>query len=322
MKTTCILKKILLLSYLALFLVPAAFTQQNANFSMYYSNGLFYNPAYAGSHDAVSLNAGYRYQWAGMPGAPQTATGSVHSPLKNERIAIGAIYSYDRVGVTKTNSADISFAYRIPIGKKKETKICIGVSAGFKNYRADLNSVATTDADDAAFTGNSQNRWLPDAGFGIYIYSRKFFAGSSLSNILFSRLNGKTSVFEGSPVVAHQYPHLYLTTGYVLNISSVVKFIPSALFRYVPGHAPISFDFNASFIFLDRIRLGASYRLEDCYVFMVAGHVTKQLRIGYAYDLSVSPVRKYTSGSHEVTFGFDFSAIKGKGRNPAYIAHF
>lgn len=289
---------------------------------MYFSNGLHYNPGYAGSHEAVSLNAAYRYQWVRLPGAGQTANVSIHSPLKKKRIALGAIYTYDRLGVNRTNAASVAFAYRIPVGKKKETQIAIGVSAGFAHYYSDLNSIATTDPDDPAFAGNNQNRWMPDAGLGVYIYSRKFFAGASLKNLLMNRLSGSRTVFETSPDVARQYPHLYLTAGYALRISSKVSFIPSILFRYVPGHSPVSFDFNASFIFVDRIRAGVSYRLEDSYIFMLAGHVTPQLRIGYAYDLTVSPLRRYTSGSHEITLGFDFTVADKKMKRPGFIAHF
>ncbi len=303
-------------------LLTAVSAQQEAQYSMYRFNGLYINPAYAGSHEVLSASAIYRNQWVKIPGAPQSASVALHSPLKNNRVGLGLIYSYDQIGVTKTNSINASFAYRITIGKKKKVKLAIGLSAGVANYRADFNSVATTQANDPNFAGNNQNRWLPNFGFGIYIYSDKFFVGASLPHMLLNRLNGKTSVFETSPDIARQYYHLLVTGGYVFTLGKKVKFMPSVLFKYVPVHAPVTFDFNATFIFVDRLWLGAAYRLNDSYNFMAAVNITKQLRVGYAYDLTVSPLRQYTSGSHEVMLGFDFNFQRGKVVSPRYVKYF
>ncbi len=315
------MKKFLLFTIYCL-LFTSVFAQQDAEYSMYRFNGLYLNPAYSGSHDVITATAIYRNQWMKMRGAPQSASVAIHSPLKNERVGLGLIYSYDQIGVSKTNSVNASFAYRIPVGKKKKVKFCIGLSAGFTNYRADLNNVATTEANDPNFVSNNQNRWLPNVGFGIYVYSEKFFVGVSLPHILANRLNGKTSVFETSPTIARQYYHLLVTGGYVFDLGKKVKFMPSVLFKYVPVHAPITFDFNATFVFVDRLWLGAAYRLNDSYNFMAAVNITKQLRVGYAYDLTVSSLNKYTSGSHEVMLGFDFDFERRKVVSPRYVKYF
>lgn len=289
---------------------------------MYRFNGLYINPAYAGSHEVLNAMAIYRHQWVKIPGQPQTASVAIHSPLRNDRLALGLIYTYDRIGVTKTNSVDASFAYRLPLGKKKNIRLCFGISAGFMNYNSDLNSVTTTEANDPSFSGNSQNLWLPNVGAGIYAYSDKFFVGVSVPRILANRLSGKLKVFETSSAVARQYYHLLVTGGYVFSIGKKVKFMPSILMKYVPAHAPITADFNATFIFVDRVWLGAAYRLNDSYNFMVAVNVVKQLKIGYAYDLTVSPLSKYTTGSHEIVLSFDALFEHGNVISPRYVKYF
>jgi type IX secretion system PorP/SprF family membrane protein len=306
------MKKLLLLSLAVSLLTQFVFAQQDAQYSMYRFNGLYINPAYAGSHEVIATTAIYRHQWVKIPGQPQSASVALHSPLKNNRIGLGVIYTYDRIGPVKTNSVNAQFAYRIPVGKKKDIKVCLGLSAGFMNYRADLNSVATTDANDPNFAGNSQNRWLPNVGFGVYVYSDKFFAGVSLPHILANRLNGKFSVFETKDNVAKQYFHLLANAGVVFKLGKKVKFMPSVMVKYVPVHAPVTFDINATFIFIDRVWLGAGYRFKDAYNFMLAVNITRQLRVGYCYDLTVSPLSKYTTGSHEVMLGFDFDFARNK----------
>lgn len=316
------MKKFLLFALLlSLFSFPVM-AQQDAQYSMYRFNGLYLNPAYAGSHEVINAMAIYRHQWVKMPGLPQSVSVAIHSPLKNDKIGLGLIYSYDQIGVAKTNSIQADFAYRIPVGKKKNIRVCIGFSTGATNYRSDLNQIAVVDANDPNFAGSRVNRWLPNVGFGLYAYSDKFFVGLSIPQILAGRLHGKFSAFETSTQVARQYHHLLFTAGYVFNLGKKVKFMPSLLMKYVPVYAPISFDFNATFIFIDRIWLGAAYRLNDSYNFMLAVNVTKQLKIGYAYDLTVSSQNRFTSGSHEVMASFDFNFKKGKVVSPRYVKYF
>ena len=272
---------------------------------MYLYNGLYLNPAYAGSRDVLNATVMYRDQWVKIPGAPQTASVGINSPLNNNKLALGLLYTYDQIGVAKTNSFNADFAYRIKVGKHKDVTISFGVSAGFENYSANLSSVATTDPNDPSFEGNNQNRWLPNIGAGVYAYNNKFFAGISAPYILANRLNGKASAFATSTGIARQYQNLLITGGYVFTLGKKVHFIPSVLLKYVPKYAPVTLDFNAMFAFIDRVWIGASYRLNDSYDFSVAVNLTRQIKIGYCYDLTVSPLSKYTTGTHEIMVSFD-----------------
>lgn len=297
--------------------------QQNPQYTMYRFNPLVFNPAAAGSRDALSLAATYRIQWVGVEGAPQTASFSLHSPLKNEKLALGLTYTFDKIGVTMTNKAEAAFAYRFPLGKKKKVKLALGISAGVTSFRSDLTSVQTNGGagSDPSFSQNV-NLWIPNVGFGLYAYSDKFYVGISLPQLLAGSLMKQNKLYELSVEKAHQYFQLYATAGYVFNLGKKVKFVPSTMMKYVPKYAPIDFDFNANFIFIDRIWLGASYRLSDSYGFMAAVNVIPQLRIAYAYDLTVSPISKFTTGSHEVMVGYDFENLKKRVVSPRSVRSF
>ncbi len=289
---------------------------------MYLYNGLYLNPAYAGSRDVLNATVMYRDQWVKIPGAPQTASVGINSPLKDDRLALGILYSYDQIGVTKTNSFNADFAYRVKVGKRKDLTLSFGISAGFQNYSANLSNVATTDANDPSFEGNNQNRWLPGVGAGVYLYNNRFFTGISAPYILANRLNGKAALFATSTGIARQYQNLLITGGYVFELGKKVHFVPSVLLKYVPKYAPVTFDFNATFIFIDRVWLGASYRFSDSYDFSLAINLTKQIKIGYCYDLTVSPLSKYTTGTHEIMVGFDTWFKDKKAVAPAQVKYF
>ena len=106
------------------------------------------------------------------------------------------------------------------------------------------------------------------------------------------------------------------------DLGKKVKMIPSVLLRYVPKYAPLSADFNATFIFIERIWLGAAYRLNDSYNFLLAVNITKAMRVGYTYDLTVSPLNKYTTGTHEIMVSFDSDFKRLRYEKPEPVTYF
>lgn len=299
----------------------SSMAQQEPQHTMYRFNGLLFNPAYAGSRDALSIAAIYRWQWVNVEGSPQTGSFSINSPLKNDRIALGLSFDADRYTVVHNDKIEGSFAYRIPVGKKKKIKISLGVGVSATNIRAKLTDVGLTQTGDNRFSDNI-NLWMPNISAGVYVYSQKFFAGISVPDILSNSLVRKGDVWERSVTASHQYTSMYATAGYVFDLGKKVKFAPSVMLKYTPKYAPVSIDFNANFIFIDRLWLGISYRLSDSYGFMAAFNITRQLRIGYAYDLTVSPVSHFTTGSHEIMAGYDFDFRNKKMVNPRYVRYF
>ena len=313
------MRKILIIALvLASYLANA---QQDPQHTMYRFNGLMFNPAYAGSREALSLSAIYRWQWVNVEGSPQTASFSIHSPLKNDHVALGFSFVSDRYTVVHSDKLEGDFAYRINLSKKKKIKLSLGVGVSATNIRANLRDVGLTQTVDGSFQNNI-NLWMPNITAGAYVYGEKFFIGVSVPEILSNSLSTKNKVWERSIDSAHQFTSLYATAGYVFDLGKKVKFAPSILVKYVPKYAPISMDFNANFIFIDRLWLGVSYRLSDSYGFMAAFNITKQLRVGYAYDLTVSPISHFTTGSHEIMAGYDFDFRKKSIVNPRYVRYF
>ena len=76
------------IALLLLSVLPVA-AQQQATYAQYMFNGLAINPAYAGSHEALSASFLARFQNVGLPGAPTTQTVAIHTPLASQRVARG-----------------------------------------------------------------------------------------------------------------------------------------------------------------------------------------------------------------------------------------
>jgi type IX secretion system PorP/SprF family membrane protein len=295
----------------------SAFAQQDAMFSQYMFNGLVLNPAYAGSREVLSATALYRNQWVGIDGSPKTVTFSAHAPVRNEKIGVGIVFSSDRIGITNANNVGFNYAYRIKF--KNKGTLSLGLQASILQYRADFASIQHSFSPTVYDPSFSQviNKWLPNFGTGIYYYTNKFYLGASVPNIISNKLTGEGTVFQVGDK-AQQYRHLFITTGYVFNINKSLKLKPSVLVKFVQG-SPIEFDFNGNLWLFDMFAVGLSYRTGDSVDALFEFQVTPQLGIGYAYDYTLTPLGKYTSGSHEIMVRYELGFGKRRIITPRYF---
>lgn len=299
-------------TYILLLLLLSIFSelkaQQDAMFSQYMFNMLTLNPAYAGSRDVLSTTAMRRWQWVNIDGAPRTTFFSADMPIANKKIGLGLLAYNDKIGATNTNAVYLNYAYRIRLRKGT---LALGLNAGFAQYKADFLSLTATDNGDPIGMQNV-NKFMPNFGFGAYYSTDRFYVGISTPHLMNNRLSRE------STSQAIQRRHFFAMTGVVIPLSLFIKVKPSVLVKYVEG-APLQLDGNVNFWFDDRISLGASYRTGDAIVGMLEVQITPQLRIGYAYDASLTRVKKYSSGSHELMVRYEFGFGRSQIISPRYF---
>src|SRR5687768_5371437 len=92
------------------------FSQQDAQFSQNMFNRLAINPGYAGSNNAICTNLLGRQQWMSFPGAPKTFLLSIDAPIKMIHGGAGLTIAQDQLGFEKTLIANLTYAYRMPLG--------------------------------------------------------------------------------------------------------------------------------------------------------------------------------------------------------------
>ena len=93
-------------------------------YSQYLQNGLMINPAYTGSRGALSTFLSYRMQWMGTKGSPVIQSVSLHTPMKNDKVALGIMAQFMQFGFTKSTSIYANYAYHIRVGKGKLSLSC------------------------------------------------------------------------------------------------------------------------------------------------------------------------------------------------------
>ena len=306
--------KVLMLLAVMLFAYEKSIAQTEPMYSQYMFNMLGVNPAYAGSREASSFNFFQRSQWIGLQGAPQTTSFSFDQSILNKRAGWGIQFYDDKIGVEKADGINIMGSTRIQVSENGI--LSGGLSLGLMNYRIDLmNVTGRFTPNDPAFYSNL-NKWMPSLGLGVYYNTDNFYAGVSIPNILKSRLTAFDLIRSGLQKVNQK--HIFLTTGIVIPINEDLKLKPSTMIKMVEG-APIEADFNTNVWLRDIIGLGVSYRTGDAVIGMVEIQANQNLRFGYAYDMTISPLKFYNTGTHEIMIRYEIGNFKTKIKSTRYF---
>ena len=276
--------------------------QQDPMYTQYMYNTLSVNPAYAGSRDALSLTGLLREQWVGIKGAPSTQTLTMHSPIYSDNMGLGLSVVNDQVGPIHQTMLFADYSYSIQA--TANSKLAFGLKAGINLLQANLTGLHSNQGNDQAIY-DVDNRLLPNVGVGVYYYSDKGYVGISAPKLLQQRISSSNNNLDDDL----QRRHYFLIGGYVFDLSENIKFKPAFLIKAVQG-APLSIDLSGNFFFNDKFGIGLAHRFDDSFSGLLQYYVTPQFRIGYAYDFTMTELRHYNSGSHELMLGYDFNFIE------------
>ena len=288
--------------------------QQEVMISQYMFNGLLLNPAYAGTHPYVSGSLMHREQWTGIEGAPTTSILAIDGPLWNNKMGLGFSLVHDQIGI----SSDLEMAghYSYSIRTSEHGRLAFGLKAGVSFYSARLSDLTYWDQNDALYQQNISNALVGKFGFGLYWHDDRSFVGLSVPTLYAA---DGTITTDAANALDHYFTqHYYLYTGHVFDISEDFDLKPSVLIKYQP-QAPPEADLNLHVLYRERFWLGAGYRTGDAVIGMVEYQVNPMFRIGYAYDMTTSALRRYSGGSHEVMLGIDLGKDPIRIKTPRFF---
>jgi type IX secretion system PorP/SprF family membrane protein len=299
LKRAQISKSILLSGSLLLTCIFSLHAQQKAMFTQYMFNGLVVNPAYSAIDEAMNITALARQQWVGFKGAPNTQTFTIHSPIKQSNTSAGLILMRDQIGeVISENGAYATLAHRVRVNEG--TYLALGVNGGVGKYIGEYSLTGSASAgSDPVFA--DQNSLRANIGFGLMLFSDKFYAGFSSPHFYYRDMGGNSAT-----ATAYK-PHYILQGGYLATISPDVKFKPNVLVKYVSG-SPVQIDVNANFLLKETIWLGGSVRSMDSFDILTEIQLTPNLQLGYSYDFTTSKLSRVEKGSHEIVLSYRIGA--------------
>ena len=269
----------------------------------YQDHGLSWNPAYAGSHDAVSLSAFYRRQWMEIPEGPSTAAIAIHAPLWNQSIALGTEIISDRLGPLRRDAFQGHVAWR---AQSQNSTFSIGVNGGAYLENADFATLDAALEGDPAFDLPIEKRWDWNAGAGFMLYNNWLMTGASAMDLAGDR----------------QY---FGQAAALIRFGQGNGIRPGAFLRYPEVGEPQA-DIGLQMLFIESVWVGANYRTNGDLIFNLLYRQKFDTALGYAewgigynYQITNQDFRVDLGGSHEVQLTYRFQKNKTRELGPRFF---
>lgn len=308
---TKVMRKIIITSIAFVLFVTNALAQQESLFTQYMSNLQNINPAYVGTNKSAQISLLARNQWVGMEGAPETQTFIADVPLHNLNMGLGLSIERDKIALLDNYSISGNYAYHLQLGE--DLTLSLGVKAGIASYSANFNKLNLIDNTDASFANANEKELKFDFGAGAYLKSEKFYLGVSVPHI-----STDANMIEKSDLDYKKELHYYMISGALFNVNENIVFNPSVMVR-ATSEDLTSVDATAMFIMNDKYWLGVSVRGNEAVAGIAQMQLTKEIKIGYSYDYSISAVNNYTGGSHEFHVAYRINNKKAVLKSPRYF---
>jgi type IX secretion system PorP/SprF family membrane protein len=261
--------------------------------SQYMFNPYLHNPAFAGSKEYTMLTASFRNQWTGFTDAPRTGTLSGHFAPKDDMGLGMALYS-DKTGPIARTGGMASYAFHVPFDN---SKMSFGLSAMVFQYSLDKTMLTTDVPGDLAVQGEMVSRIVPEATFGMVYSGDKYFIGLAVPQLIQMKVDIGPDNY-----LNEMTRHYYASGAVIFNVADDMELEPSVMLKATTA-APLQLDINSRVIYKEMLWVGFSYRTGDAAVAML-GLNTGDLSLGYAYDITLTNIKAYSSGSHEIFLGY------------------
>ncbi len=315
--------KIIQIFAFLLLLSTSIIAQQDVQYTQFMHNKTAINPGYVGSTGVPCMNALYRNQWTGFEGAPISQSLTFQMPFAKKRVGVGLGIVHDKLGPTESWSVSLMYAYHVDLGK---SKLSIGLQGSISDYRIRWDETDATQSGDLLIPDNATtSKFIPNFGTGLYLYSDKYYVGLSIPHLLRSELSFVEKQFRVQGVNKAEV-HAFLMAGMLFKVNNILRIKPAGLIKYVKN-SPLDFDIHTSLILYDQFWIGATYRAGGDLISnagesidaVLQLQVNNAIRVGFAYDFTLSEIRDYTSGSFEILLDYCFHTNGKRMTNPRFF---
>lgn len=275
-----------------------SFAQQVPLYGQYYFNRFLYNPALAGESGRTEAYLMGRRQWTALDGYQTRAVTLSGSPT-GTNVGLGIYYVNDVNNIAVANNVYGNYAYKVKLNEGSE--LDLGFNIGVYDYRFNMQNIVLADMNDAAVALlNNDAGPVVDAGAGIAYKNKGFMIGAAVPQLINGPIIYKDNYI--SSIEHDLESHYQVMTSVDIKVGKNAKLQPMVMYKGVKN-APGQIDANLMFEYIDKAWLGAAYR-DDYAVTMMGGvTISNMIRMGYAYDWSVSGYNTALGGSHELMFG-------------------
>ncbi len=284
---------------------------QDPEFTQFYSNPLYLNPAFAGSKVCPRVAVNHRNQWANLSGSFVTTSASYDQMVQSMSGGLGLLVMTDNAAKTmKTTRVSGMYAYNQAVTRK--FSINVGVEATFFQKSIDWDKLTFGDMIDPrrgfVYETNDVRREQAKTGIdfsaGAIGYTENFFFGFAAHHLTEpeeSLISGESKL--PMKLTGHAGAIIPIGGGGSKYNASDASISPNILFRQQGTFTQLNMGV---YIKKGPLTGGIWYRNQDAFITSI-GIETEFFKIGYSYDVTVSKLSLASGGSHELSLGINFS---------------
>jgi type IX secretion system PorP/SprF family membrane protein len=280
---------------------------QDPQFTQFYANPIYLNPAFAGSHGCPRFAMNYRNEWPSLTGNYVTYSMSYDQYFKNISGGIGVIGLHDQQGQGTIYTSTIGLVYSYHLKVNRKFQMMFGAKAAMVNKYLDWDKLTFGDMIDPRRgfiyqTGDVQrggSRYFFDASAGMVGYSKHFFFGFAAHHL---NRPDESMIIGSSRLPIRMTGHMgaKIPLGAKSQYKNVTSIMPNVIYQYQNGFQELMFG---TYIQYGAFTAGAWFRNRDAFI-LTLGVDTGKFRLGYSYDVTVSRLNNGVSGgSHELSLG-------------------
>jgi type IX secretion system PorP/SprF family membrane protein len=299
------MKKLYLFLTLAVCAGASDLMAQDPEFTQFYANPLYLNPAFAGTARCPRVCLNYRNQWPAISGTFVTYSASYDQHIDAISGGLGLLVTNDQAGLATLNTTNVSaiYSYQLPITREFSMKF--GFQATYAQKSIDWSKLNFGDMIDPrrGFVWNTNE--VPglnkksnlDVSAGILGYSKRYYFGAA-----FNHLTQPDEALLAGPsklpmkITAHAGAMIPLAKGNESFIS------PNILYQKQQDFQQLNLGL---YVIKGPIVGGMWYRNQDAFILLI-GFQKDQVKMGYSYDVTISRLGNATAGSHEISFQMQF----------------
>lgn len=290
--------------------------QQDAQFTHYMFNQVYFNPAFAGLTNSNSVMAIHRSQWFGYDGtlnnggSPTTQFISYNglSNLWNGGFA-GYVVN-DNLG--PVNNLEMQLAGSFVLEINDNSSLTFGLKAGLFSTNINFDEIIVVDPNDGLVgMSGRESQMNPDLGVGLLYRNGNFFGGLSANHLLQPEFD-----FGNSQVSNQLVRHYYVMAGYDYALSQEVTITPTLLIKNT-GFNEYSWDLTAIAKVREKLWFGVAYRDTESASALIGYKLLQDqsLSLGYAFDFVFNDAANKEPTSQEIMLIYTFRSNDGKRRN-------
>lgn len=293
---------------------------QDPEYTQFYVNTMYLNPALVGSNPCPSITSMYRNQWPSIGGQFISTAVSYDDYLEDLNSGIGIMIMSDKAGPTILSTFGASAAWSINQQITRDISARFALQGSFFQEYLDGSKFKFPDQIDPiqGFIYPTQD-WTyggpvtyGSVGAGGLISTEKFFFGYAASHL---NTPNQSLIFGESYLPIKHTLHAGALIPIRASLDEVFDWSPNIIYRQQGDAKQINAGLNIN---TRPLIAGVWYRgivfaekYTDAFI-LTLGVKQKDFNFMYSYDITISAISPTSGGAHEVSLVYKLPCVKSK----------